>query len=123
MIKLPKKYAAMRLKNTLDFSLKNDNLNKDFDVLAYIVSECYLTWEYKKYLPDGSSKVFYDVVFPWSQNSEKIILPEYDNGNNCMNSFVVDKIFDDIELAKKYTRDKNDDLMLLTQKNKGKVNG
>ena len=59
-IKNPVRYAMMPLFD----KDSNDGLN----VMLYIASRCYLISEKKLYLPDGSFKMLYEVVFPFQKN-------------------------------------------------------
>lgn len=102
----PVKYAAMPIKEQVGWSPRLHELERNYDVVCYIVSKCYLLSDKTKYKEDGKKEKVHEVVFPYQKEqyySWKRVTP-----SNCTNSNFVEKVFDSYEEA----------LELATQKNK-----
>lgn len=80
-------------------------LEREFDVVAYIVSKCYVIREKKEYFSDGTSKIEYEVVFPFAKRTDTQYdefvptVPEYNLYSKCTNSVYVNRLFDSFDEA------------------------
>ena len=111
----PKKFASMELEKFSGYNFGLNELEPDFRVYANIVAECYVISETKRYYSDGTSKMFYEVVYTWKKNLDGKLLkqiPEFNLNSQCFNSVIVEEIFDNIQEAKDYTRAKNEELIV-----------
>ena len=101
-LKYPIKYAVLEL---------TDENSKTF---GFIVSKCYVVEALTKYLPDGNSRKYYKVVFPYTNivdYKQKICYeyhtqdigirytPNYDYFGEIYNGKVVDELFDNYDVA------------------------
>lgn len=93
----PVKYALMPI---------YEYISKDEKIVSYyIVSKCFLASEKKSYLRDGTFKIEYEVVFPYQMNNyinnyEYFrCYPKFNIYNECINSLIVRRIFEDKESA------------------------
>ena len=109
----PIKYAAMPIIEQVGFTYGINELEREYDIVCYIVSKCHLISNLTKYKKDGSTILEHEVVFPYrlSDFSKwKRVFPEYNLYGQCTNSIKVDKMFDSYEDALKYVLDKNEKL-------------
>ncbi len=117
--KFPIKYAVLELKETGGYYCSYQDI-----VRGYIVSKCWVIESGIKYFPNGESKIFHQVIFPYKDlsdfkislrnNSEEImdkkIIP------TCYASFnpyvydTVSDIFDCYEDAKVIANEKNEEM-------------
>lgn len=111
-INYPIKYAAMPIIEEVGRTFGLHELEREYGVVLYIVSKCYLIKNTTTYKENGSSVKEYEVVFPyqpfeygWEKN-----LPRYSIYGNCINSTMVDLVFDSYEEALNYVDIKNRDL-------------
>ena len=106
-IKNPVRYAMMPLFE----KDSNDGLN----VMLYIASRCYLLSEKKLYLPDGSFKMLYEVVFPFQKNTNtneyERTKPKYNSKEECTNSTIAQEIYFDYQSINDKLKQKNDELV------------
>lgn len=90
--KYPIKYGVMPI----------NELDQDSEIIAYIVSKCYVISEKKTYLCNGTYKITYEVVFPYkmdrTKNSRRA-MPQYNIYSQCINSIVINQVFDSFEDA------------------------
>lgn len=111
-INYPVKYAAMPIIEQVDWSHGLHDLEREYGIVCYIVSKCYLVNECKHYKKNGYVEKEYDVVFPYQHdqfNRWKREIPTYNCMNGyCTNSNKVDEIFDKYEDALNYAKKKND---------------
>ncbi len=119
-LKYPIKYAIMPIYEQVGFTHGLNELEKDYDVVCNIVMKCYVISEKKRYYSDGHNEVKYEVVFLYNHSYDNYLLfnsvvPEYNfYSNECYNSLVVDKLFDDYNLALEECQKSND--VILTNK-------
>lgn len=111
-INYPIKYAAMPIIEEVGRTFGLHELEREYGVGIYIVSKCYLIKDITTYKENGSSVKKYEVVFPyqpfefgWEKN-----LPKYSIHGNCINSTMVDLVFDSYEEVLNYVDIKNRDL-------------
>ena len=71
----PIKYAVMALEEYKGDEVDVKDVDKNFDIYAYIVSECYLIGERIIYLPDGDNRHKYEIVYTTKVASSGITLP------------------------------------------------
>jgi len=113
-INYPVKYALMPIVEQVGWSHGLHELERDYDVVYYIVSKCYLINDLTKYKEDGSSVREYEVVFPYQPsefNSWKREIPSYNlMHGGCINSNKVDRLYDTYEEALKCVKGKNESL-------------
>jgi len=107
----PVKYAAMPIIEQIGWSHGLNELERNYDVVCYIVSKCYLLSDKTKYKENGRRVKEYEVVFPYQrvQNySWERVIPEFNLLNHaCVNSDFVEKVFDNYEEALESTTQKN----------------
>jgi len=107
----PRKYALMPLEDYAGIDLITG-----FQIIkpyAYIVAECYLiNQKIVKTAKFEPNKIIYEVVFTWDPFSNQIVEPQYVQKNYCVNSTNVDRIFDNLEEAIKYSKFRNNDLRI-----------
>lgn len=118
-INYPIKYAAMPIIEQIGWSYGLNELEREYDVVCYIVSKCYLISDLIKYKKDGSITREYGVVFPYQLSDFskwKTVFPEYNIYGQCTNSIIVDKTFDSYEDAMQYVERKNEKLCENTYK-------
>lgn len=108
----PIKYAAMPIIEQVGWSHGLHELERNYDVVYYIVSKCYLLNDKTKYKENGKIEKEYEVIFPYQKgqySSWLRAIPEFNiYSNDCTNSCLVEKVFDSYEEA----------LEVVTQKNK-----
>lgn len=99
-LKYPVKYAIMPVLGQVGWTVGLHQMERQYDVVAYIVSKAYITSETIKYYSDGSRKILYNVVFPYNDNNlDTKILPKYNINGDCTNSVEVSNVFDTYEEA------------------------
>lgn len=110
----PVKYAAMPIIEQIGWSHGLNELERNYDVVCYIVSKCYLLSDKIKYKESGKSLKEYEVVFPYQKGqyySWERVIPEFNLINYaCTNSNLVDKVFDNYEEALEFATQKNKEL-------------
>lgn len=118
----PIKYALMALEEYKGEDIAIKDIDKNFDIYAYIVSECYLIGERIIYLPDGDNRHKYEIVYSFNPETDEEVYPEYSNNGICYNSVLVDMVYEDLELAMMHSRMKNEKLKKYELANIGYVN-
>ncbi len=111
----PIKYTAMPIIEQVGWSYGLNELERDYDVVCYIVSKCYLISDKIKYKEDGKTEHEYEVVFPYQKSQYhnwKRVIPTFNN--KCTNSNTVEKVFDTYEEALEFTNEKNQKLCAKT---------
>lgn len=113
-INYPIKYAAMPIIEQNGFSYGFNELERNCDVVCYIVSKCYLTKEITKYSESGRISKKYEVVFPYQESkfNEYIrVIPEFNLiSGDCFNITTVDNIFDTYDEALNFVNKMNEQL-------------
>ena len=108
----PVKYAAMPIIEQVGWSHGLHDLERNYDVVCYIVSKCYLLSDKTKYKENGKMEKEYEVVFPYQKGQHynwERVTPSFNVFNyDCTNSDFVEEVFDNYEEA----------LEIATQKNK-----
>lgn len=113
-INYPIKYAAMPIIEQVGWTHGLHELEREYDIVCYIVSKCYLISNLTKYIENGQIVKQYEIVFPY-QPSEfskwQRVTPSYNLINGyCINGNKVDKIFDTYEDALSFATKKNEKL-------------
>ena len=113
-INYPIKYAAMPIIEQVGWVPGLHEMERDYDVVCYIVSKCYLISDLIKYKEDGNAVREYEVVFPYKPgefNRWQRVAPQYNliNGYST-NSIKVNEVFDSYEEALNYATGKNEKL-------------
>ena len=84
----PVKYTAMPIIEQVGWSHGLNELERNYDVVCYIVSKCYLISDRTKYNENGENEKEYEVVFPYQRrqyyDSWERVTPSFNNG--CINS-------------------------------------
>ena len=110
----PIKYAAMPIIDQVGWSHGVNELERNYDVVCYIVSKCYLVNDKTIYKANGQSEKEYEVVFPYQKtknNRWEKNIPSYNVFNHsCTNSNFVERVFDTYEEALNDATHKNKDL-------------
>ncbi len=107
----PVKYAAMPIIEQVGWSHGLNELKRNYDVVCYIVSKCYLLSDKTKYKENGKNEKVYEVVFPYQKGqyySWERVTPSFNVFNHaCTNSDFVEKVFDSYEEALEFVTQKN----------------
>ena len=113
-INYPIKYAAMPIIEQVGWSHGLNELEREYDVVCYIVSKCYLLKDSTKYMENGKSIKEYEVVFPYQSNGNGKLtrtIPEFNLFSYaCTNSNKTDGVFDTYEEALVHATEKNEKL-------------
>ncbi len=108
----PVKYTAMPIIEQVGWSRGGNELERNYNVVCYIVSKCYLISDRTKYKENGKSEKEYEVVFPYQNSQNHNVwernVPSFNNG--CTNSEYVEKVFDTYDDALKFVTEKNKEL-------------
>lgn len=111
----PIKYAVMPIIEQTGWASGLNDLEREYGVVCYIVSKCYLVGREEKYNRNGNTLCNYKVVFPYQKdNLHRYLLrvePSYNCDGKCSNSTNVDKVFDSFEEAKEETEKKNKEIL------------
>ena len=113
-VNYPVKYTAMPVIEQVGWSHGMHELERESDVVCYIVSKCFLINDTTKYEENGQSVKEYEVVFPY-QKSEyrtwKRCVPEFNlMSGYCINSNRTKHVFNTYEEALNYVNVKNEEL-------------
>lgn len=107
----PVKYAAMPIIEQVGWSHGLNELERNCDVICYIVSKCYLLSDKTKYKENGKNEKDYEVIFPYQKgqyNSWERVTPSFNVFNHaCINSDLVEEVFDSYEDALEAATKKN----------------
>ena len=113
-INYPVKYAAMPIIEQVGWSHGLHELEREYDVVCYIVSKCHLISNLTNYTEDGRSDKQYEVVFPYQPGEFsrwQRVTPSYNLIHEyCTNGNKVDTIFDSYEDALNFVTAKNEEL-------------
>ncbi|MBE6153960.1 MAG: hypothetical protein E7163_00070 [Firmicutes bacterium] len=113
-INYPVKYAAMPIIEQVGWSHGLHELEREYDIVCYIVSKCYLINDKTIYAVNGKTTKAYEVVFPYQSGKFrcwKRVIPEYNLiHGHCVNSNIVERVFDNYEEANDYIKPKNEQL-------------
>lgn len=113
-INYPIKYAAMPIIEQVGWSHGLHELEREYDIVCYIVSKCHLISDLTKYTEDGRTIKQYEVVFPYQPGEFsrwKRTIPTYNLIHGyCTNANKVDAIFDSYDDALNYASTKNEQL-------------
>lgn len=77
------------------------------EIVGYMVNKVYVLSERKNYKEDGSIEEVVEVVNPISQINGERVNPEFNASKRCVNSFFVERTYDDYMDAKKDSEYKN----------------
>ena len=106
--KYPIKYALMPVRERVD------GHGKKYEIALYIVSKCYVISKIRDYIGDRDSKCSYEVVFSFSIDDNdgiSLVLPQYSEKSICVNSIVVDGLFEDFDEALSVAKKKNQEIL------------
>lgn len=107
----PVKYAAMPIIEQVGWSHGLHELERNYAVVCYIVSKCYLLSDKTKYKENGENEKEYEVVFPYQKGQYygwERVTPSFNIFNyTCTNSEFVDQVFDSYEEAVEAVTQKN----------------
>ena len=112
-INYPIKYVVMPIIEQVGWYPGLHEMERDYDVVCYIVSKCYLIGDLTKYKENGSVIREYEVVFPYQLGDFgrwKRVKPSYNIHGYLTNSNKVDKVFNSYEEALEVATDKNEKL-------------
>ena len=101
-LKYPIKYALMPIIEQVSWTHGLHEMEREYDVVAYIVSKAYLVNKTIKYYSNGTEDYLFKVVFPHTDFSNLDIknIPKYNINCDCLNSIEVSEVFDTYEEAK-----------------------
>lgn len=106
----PIKYTAMPIIEQVGWTHGLNELEREYDVVCYIVSKCYLISDKTIYKDNGKNDKIYEVVFPYQNGNYdwKRNVPLFNLINKeCTNSDFVEKVFDNYEDALEFATQKN----------------
>lgn len=100
-LKYPIKYALMSVIEQVGWANGLHELERKYDVVAYVVSKAYVISKTIKYHSDGTEEYLFNVVFPHTDFSNLDIktVPKYNINGECINSLEVSEVFDTYEEA------------------------
>ena len=106
----PIKYAAMPIIEQTGWYPGLHELEREYGIVCYIVSKCYVVGREEKYNMYGNTLCEYKVVFSYGKDNQygglSRVEPEFCLMNGrCNNSTNVDKVFDSFEEAKEETEE------------------
>lgn len=97
----PIKYALQPIRDQLGWEKRSFGLEPEYEFIFYVISKCYLVGESIKYYGDGSKKQYYEVVYPYKDESIALLnknvernYPEFNYKNTCYNQDYTYKIYD-----------------------------
>ena len=107
----PIKYAVVPMIEQIGWTAGIHDLEREYGIVYFIVTKCFLTDETKKYCQNGSTETKYHVVCPFEHKEYdlwKKCEPSYNLiDGHCTNSIVTSSIFDNYEEATQYKKEKN----------------
>ena len=111
----PIKYAVMPIKEQIGWVHGLNELEREYGIVCYIVSKCYVVSRKEKYNMYGNTIFEYQVVFTYEKDDSYRCLsrvePRYDFYGRCSNSTNVDKVFDSFEEAILDAKKKNEKIV------------
>ena len=112
----PIKYAVMPIIEQTGQYPGLHELEREYGIVCYIVSKCYVVGREEKYNRYGNTICEYKVVFSYGKDNQygdlSRVEPEFCLMNGrCNNSTNVDKVFDSFEEAKEETEKKNKEIL------------
>lgn len=113
----PVKYAIMPIYEQVGWMSGLHELERNYEVVGYIVSKCYVVSKKTKYLEDGREEKEFEVVFPYQRTDYTRIhdwtrvYPEFNYNRNCINSNIVCVLYDDFTDAKEKVEKLNRDIL------------
>ena len=112
----PIKYAVMPIIEQTGWTPGLHELEREYGIVCYIVSKCYVVGREEKYNMYGNTLCEYKVVFSYGKDNQygglSRVEPEFCLMNGrCNNSTNVDKVFDSFEEAKEETEKKNKEIL------------
>ena len=112
----PIKYAVMPIIEQTGWYPGLHELEREYGIVCYIVSKCYVVSREEKYNRYGNTICEYKVVFSYGKDNQygdlSRVEPEFCLMNGrCNNSTNVDKVFDSFEEAKEETEKKNKEIL------------
>lgn len=112
----PIKYAVMPVIEQTGWYPGLHELEREYGIVCYIVSKCYVVGREEKYNRYGNTICEYKVVFSYGKDNQygdlSRVEPEFCLMNGrCNNSTNVDKVFDSFEEAKEETEKKNKEIL------------
>ena len=110
----PIKYAVIPMIEQVGLGHGINELERNYEIVYYIVSKCYLVGENKKYNIDGTITTRYHVVCPFNKDEYQNWRREEPTYNlvhgNCTNSITTAALFDNFDEAKALKKQKNKNL-------------
>ena len=102
-LKYPIKYALIPVIEQVGWTSGLHDIEREYDVVAYIVSKAYITSKTVKYRSDGTEEYLFNVVFPHTDFSNLDIktVPKHNINGECINSLEVSEVFEAYEEAVK----------------------
>lgn len=104
--KYPVKYAVMGITEPTGWRASLNELELEYNTVAYIVSKVYLVEEKIKYKRDGQKAKEYICVFPYKEIGQRIY-PQFNMYGECYNAEVLENVFETFEEAKSTANRKN----------------
>lgn len=112
----PIKYALIPMIEQVGWAPGLNELEREYGIVCYIASKCYVVKETKEYCEDGNSKVEYQIVCPYQYDDLDIwkrCEPSFHLiQGHCINGITTNQLFDSYEEALSAKNEKNDEIIL-----------
>jgi len=108
-ISYPIKYALLAMIEPSSWELGLNELELEYEICGYIVSKVYLMGINTKILCDGSSRICYEVVYPYKSDKDLEMrnIPKFNLDGECYNYDKVLNVYDTFEEAKEVSEQCN----------------
>ncbi len=117
-INYPVFYAVMPILEQTGWTLGVNELKRDYNVVGYIASKCFLMEKRTVYSEDGEERMEYEVSFLYQKldarypNEWSFVVPRFNiYDQKCITSTVVDRLYKNFADAKKEAIQKNNELL------------
>lgn len=112
----PVKYALMPIYEMNGWNKGLNSIEPNYEIIGYIVSKCFLIKSSVEYKADGTSKIIYDVVFPYQLSDYRTMIwskvdPVTNIYNENLNVTSVDCVFSSLKEAKEECETKNNEII------------
>lgn len=106
----------MQIKGQTGWSIGLHQLEREYNTIVNIACKCYVISEKKQYNNDGSFNIEYEVVFLYEESEFrdeefKLATPRFNIYSQCINSTLVNQLFDTFEEAQSLAKEYNNELL------------
>lgn len=115
-VNYPLKYAVMQIEGQTGWSIGLHQLEREYNTIVNIACKCYVISEKKQYSNDGSFNIEYEVVFLYEESEFRdeefeLATPRFNIYSQCINSTLVNQLFDTFEEAQSLAKEYNNELL------------